>query len=50
MTITASSTKAETAASSIRCPATISSVMPLSAVTSVGIGMDGSLNEEKTPP
>jgi hypothetical protein len=48
MTITASATKVETAASSIRCPETISSVTPVSAVTSVGIGTDGSLNDEKT--
>ena len=43
----ASSAKAFTAASSILWPATISSVMPVSAVTSGGIGTDGSLKAEK---
>jgi hypothetical protein len=38
MTITASATNEETAAASIRCPATISAVMPVSAVTSGGDG------------
>jgi hypothetical protein len=48
MTITASATNEETAAASIRCPATISAVMPVSAVTSGGMEPDGSLNEVKT--
>jgi len=45
VTITESSTNEETAATLVRCPATISFVMPVSAVTSGGIGSDGSLNE-----
>ena len=41
-----SSTKAFTVASSILWPATISSVMPVSALISAGIGSDGSLKAE----
>jgi hypothetical protein len=48
MTITASSANDDTAASSIRCPATISFVIPVSAMTSGGIGSSGSLKDEKT--
>ena len=40
---TASSANAVTDASSILWPATMSSVMPVSAVISTGIGIDGSL-------
>lgn len=46
--ITAPSTKAATAASSSLWPATISSVMPVIATTSGGIGLEGSLKAEKT--
>jgi hypothetical protein len=46
MTITASFANDETAASSIRRPATISFVIPVSAVMSSGIDTDGSLNDE----
>src|ERR1700743_2176777 len=38
MTTTASSANDDTAASSIRCPVTISFVIPVSAMTSGGIG------------
>lgn len=41
MMIDASWTNAVTTASSMRCPATISAVMPVSAVTSGGTGSDG---------
>jgi hypothetical protein len=45
MTITASFANDETAASSIRCPATVSFVIPVSAVMSSGNDTDGSLND-----